>query len=327
MKNLDGGLAFPAIVLVLVLLLVSSTYPEHSQAVAHGAMIFVTTWFGWLVELVSLLLVAFLFWLACSKYGNIQLGEEEPEYSNFSYAGMIFSAGVGASLIYWGIGEPMHYLQSPPFLAEPNSYSAAAWGVTYSMFHWGITGWAIYCFPTIPFAYMFYIKKQRTLKPSSLCASVIGTQPVMTRSIDLLTIFGTLAAFASSLALTVNLISTGISELLTVKNSLPLQGIIILLFVVALFCVMLVGFRRGIRRISDYTVMMSFVFALFVLCSSNPRFILNHFTDSLGMMLNYYFKMSLWTDSVNQSDFPQNWTQYYWFWYFAYLVMMDLFIT
>ncbi|CAM3781131.1 BCCT family transporter [Vibrio aquimaris] len=327
MKNLNLGLAIPAIVTVLFILLVSSLYPEQAQGLAGNAMTFVTDWFGWLVQLSSLALVGFLLWLAFSKYGNIRLGDDKPEYSNFSYGGMIFTAGVGASLIYWGIGEPMYYLQSPPLFAEANSYSAAAWSVTYSIFHWGITGWAIYCFPAIPFAYAFYVKKQRTLKLSTLCEPVLGRNKFIAKCIDLLAIFGTLSAFASSLALTVTLLSAGTAQLLGVENNLVLQGSIILLFVLVLFAVTLVGFNKGINKVSDYTVISAIIFALFVLFSSNVQFILNNFTDSVGVMLDSFFRMSLWTDPVQQSGFPQAWTQYYWFWYYAYLIMMGLFIT
>lgn len=327
MNNLNFGLTIPAIVLVLLLLIVSSLFPDSSLAMAKETMMFVTNWFGWLAQLGSLALVFFLFWLAFSKYGKIHFGNEKPEYSNFSYGGMIFTAGVGASLIYWGIGEPMYNLQSPPLFAAPNSYTAAAWSVTYSMFHWGITGWAIYCFPAIPFSYAFYVQKRRSLKLSTLCEPVLGKHPAVAKCIDLVAIFGTLAAFASSLALTVTLLSAGVSELLGIQNNLILQGGIILLFVVVLFVVMLVGFNRGINRVSDYTVISAIGFALLVLFTSNTPFILNNLTDSFGVMLDSFFRMSLWTDPVQQSGFPQSWTQYYWFWYYAYLIMMGLFIT
>ncbi|MEZ9950695.1 BCCT family transporter, partial [Vibrio breoganii] len=180
---------------------------------------------------------------------------------------------------------------------------------------------------SIPFAYAFYVKKQRTLKLSTLCESVVGTNPIVAKAIDLLAIFGTLAAFASSLSLTVTLLSTGASQLFGIENGLLLQGGIILLFVAVLMCVMLVGFNRGISKVSDYTVLMAIGFALFVLFSSNTQFVLNNFTDSIGVMLDSFFRMSLWTDPVQQSGFPQSWTQYYWFWYYAYLIMMGLFIT
>ncbi|HHC7201434.1 TPA: BCCT family transporter [Vibrio parahaemolyticus] len=327
MKNLNLGLTIPAIGTVLLIFLVSSIFPEQSQAMANNAMTFVTDWFGWLVQICSLALVGFLLWLAFSKYGDIRLGEGKPEYSNFSFGGMIFTAGVGASLIYWGIGEPMFYLQSPPLFAETNSYTAAAWSVTYSMFHWGITGWAIYCFPAIPFAYAFNVQKRRTLKLSTLCEPVLGKNPIVGKCVDLLAIFGTLAAFASSLALTVTLLSTGAAELFGIENNLLLQGGIILLFVLVLFTVTLVGFNKGISKVSDYTVIAAILFALFVLFSSNAQFVLNNVTDSLGVMLDSFFRMSLWTDPVQKSGFPQAWTQYYWFWYYAYLIMMGLFIT
>ncbi len=156
---------------------------------------------------------------------------------------------------------------------------------------------------------------------------VIGKNPVLGKCIDLIAIFGTLAAFASSLALTVTLLSTGVSELLGIENTLVLQGSIILLFVAVLFAVTLVGFNKGINKVSDYTVIAAIGFALFVLFTSNTPFILNNFTDSIGVMLDSFFRMSLWTDPVQQSGFPQGWTQYYWFWYYAYLIMMGLFIT
>lgn len=327
MNNLNFGLTLPAVIIVLMLLGVSTLFPAQSQAVAGDAMTFVTDWFGWLVQLGSLALVGFLLWLAFSKYGDIRLGEEQPEHSNFSYAGMIFTAGVGASLIYWGIGEPIYYLQSPPLFADNDSYAAAAWSVTYSMFHWGITGWAIYCFPAIPFAYAFYVQKRRTLKLSTLCEPTLGNNPILAKCIDLTAIFGTLAAFASSLALTVTLLSAGVAELFGIENNLLLQGGIILLFVAVLFLVMLVGFNQGISRVSDYTVASAIGLALFVLFSSPTQFILNNLSDSLGVMLDSFFRMSLWTDPVQLSGFPQSWTQYYWFWYYAYLIMMGLFIT
>ncbi|MBR9728037.1 BCCT family transporter [Shewanella intestini] len=327
MKNLNYSLALPAVLLVIVLLFLAAGFPTQSQAMTNVAMDFVTHWFGWLVELASLALVGFLFWLAFSKYGQIKLGNHAPQYSLFTYSGMIFTAGVGASLIYWGIGEPMSYLQSPPLFAQADSYTAAAWAVTYSMFHWGITGWAIYCFPAIPFAYAFYVKKQRSLKVSTLCESVIGKNPIAAKAIDLLAIFGTLAAFASSLSLTVTLLSAGAADLLGIHNSLALQGGIILLFVVVLVLVMLVDFNKGISKVSDYTVIAAIAFSLFLLFSTHPQFILNNITDSVGMMLDNFFRMSLWTDPVQQSGFPQSWTQYYWFWYYAYLIMMGLFIT
>ena len=240
---------------------------------------------------------------------------------------MIFTAGVGASLIYWGIGEPMYYLQSPPLFAEANSYTAAAWSVTYSMFHWGITGWAIYCFPAIPFAYAFYVQKHCTLKLSILCEPVLGKNSIVGKCIDLLAIFGTLAVFASSLALTVTLLSTGAAELFGIENNLLLQGGIIFLFVLILLAVTLVGFNKGISKVSDYTVIAAILFALFTLFSSHAQFVLNNVTDSLGVMLDSFFRMSLWTDPVQKSGFPQAWTEYYWFWYYAYLIMMGLFIT
>jgi len=329
-KNVNRLLTYPSIGLVLFILVISGLYPEASQVATNNAMHWLTSHFGWFVELAGIACLGFLLWLAFSKYGHIQLGKEKPTFSNRTFAFMIFSAGVGSSLIFWSIGEPMYYMQAPPLFLDKGSFAADAFLLTYSIFHWGPTGWAIYCLPSIPFAYMFYIRKERCLSLSQLCSDVIGKKQangLLGYVINLVGIFGTLAAFASSLAVTVGLLSQGIANLWGINNGLVLQAIIIMLFIVALAFVMVIGFNKGISIISNWTVIGAFLFAFFVLLVSKTDFIMQSFVDSLGVLLDHYFRMSFWNDPVQQSGFPQAWTQYYWAWYFAYLIMMGLFIT
>lgn len=330
MNQLNKSLAFPAILMTLFILAMSIISPTASQLIANTAMNWLTHYLGWAVELAGFACLAFLLWLAFSRFGQIKLGDTAPSFSNKTYAGMIFSAGVGASLIFWGIGEPIYYMQAPPLFAEKGSFTADAWLTTYSIFHWGPTGWAIYCLPALPFSYMFYNRKQRKLKLSTLCSDVIGEKRAKGKTgylIDLSAILATLATFASSLALSTGLLAQGIAEFLHVKNGLAVQASVIFSFIIVLFIIMRIGFKKGIAKVSDCSLILTFLLVVFIIIVGNGQFILANFVDSLGVMLDSYFRMSFWNDPVQQSGFPQGWTMYYWAWYSAFILMMGLFIT
>ncbi|MBT5216508.1 MAG: BCCT family transporter, partial [Gammaproteobacteria bacterium] len=124
----------------------------------------------------GLLTLLFLLFLASSRYGNIILGQkdEKPEYATFGWASMLFCSGIGASLVLYGTTEWVDYYLKPPFGAEPRSSEAIAWASTYGMFHWGIIGWAIYCFPAVAVGYSYHVRNSGSLKTSTGCESILG---------------------------------------------------------------------------------------------------------------------------------------------------------
>lgn len=331
-SNLNGRVFWPSIIVTFFILGLAVLMPEKSLAIANAGMIWVTYDMGWLVQIAGFGCLVFLMWLAFGKYGQVKLGskDDKPEFTDTTYAFMMFTAGVGAALIYWAIGEPMYYLQSPPMFEEAGSIGATKWLITYPMYHWGPIGWSIFCLPSIPFAYYLHKKKKRNLRLSHLLEDVIGkknSEGVIGYIIDIVAIFGTLGAFSTSMGFTVDLLGSGINKLIGIPNNLLLQISIVLLFVVFYSIVMFAGMKKGVAKLSNICVYTALALGMFVLIAGPTRFIISYFFDSLGVLSSNFLRMSFWSDPIEKSGFPQAWTMYYWSWYFAYLVMMGLFIA
>lgn len=332
LQQLDKKLFWPAICFTFMALGAAVLFPEVSKTLATTGMHWATNQMGWFIQLSGFSCLIFLLYLACSRFGNIKLGQEkdQPEFSNISYAFMIFTAGVGAALIFWAVGEPMYYMQKPPMFTQVNTPESAQWLITYTLFHWGPTGWAIFCLPAVPFSYYLHCKKKRNLRLSQLCKTVIGEKNangIVGYIIDIVAIFGTLGAFSSSMGLTVNLMGSGIQNLVGIKNNIYMQIGIVLLFIAFYALIMLLGMKKGISKLANACVIVAFLLGFLVLISGPTAFIFSYFIDSLGVMFNNYIRMSFWTDPIQKSGFPQAWTMYYWAWYFSYLIMMGVFLA
>lgn len=126
-------------------------YPQSSAAALESLYEFIATQFGILYLFASVAAIGFLAWLAAGRFGAVRLGDadESPEFSELSWVGMLFCAGVGAGLLYWCATEWAFYYDAPPFGAAPRSVEASEWASTYGLFHWGFTAWAFYCLPTV----------------------------------------------------------------------------------------------------------------------------------------------------------------------------------
>ena len=158
----------PALAISLVGGLYLVLAPESAAAAANGAMTAITQSFGWLFVVTAAVLFGFALWLAFGRYGHVKLGlpEDVPEYSELSWAAMMFSAGIGVGLVSWAFVEPMYYFAGPPLGIEPMSSLAAEWAHMYAQFHWGFVPWAMYAVPTIPIAYALYVRDTPFLRIS-----------------------------------------------------------------------------------------------------------------------------------------------------------------
>lgn len=331
-KNLDHKLFWPAISFTFLSLAMAVFFPESSKEFAHAGMKWVTNDIGWFIQLAGFSALVFLMWMAFSRFGHIKLGDDNdvPEFTYATYAFMIFTAGVGAALIFWAVGEPMYYMQNPPMFTEAGSPEASQWLITYTLFHWGPIGWAIFCLPAVPYAYYLHKKKMRNLRLSNLLVDVIGEKNAngpLGYFINIIAIFGTLGAFSTSMGLAVDLIGSGIEKVTGLPNDIWLQVGLIVLFIVFYAIVMLAGMKKGVAKLANWCVYAAFALGLFILLSGPTAFIMSYFFDSMSVMVDNFVRMSFWSDPVEKSGFPQAWTMYYWAWYFAYLVMMGIFLA
>jgi BCCT family betaine/carnitine transporter len=330
-KQVDWGSFGACIAIVLVVCLPLAAFPDVGGKIVLQWYDFIANELGFLYLLAGSAAVLLLAWLALGRFGKVLLGEvgERPEFSDFSWAGMLFCAGVGAGLLAWAPIEWAYYIDAPPFGAEPRSAEATAWAATYGLFHWGPTAWSFYCLPTIAIAYPYYVKRVPYLRFSTAFYFLMNgrEESLWGRGIDLLFMIALLGGAGSSLGFSTPLIAACISRLTGIENDFGLEIFTVLLCVVLFATSVWLGLKKGIKRLSDFNLVIAFILLLFVIIVGPTVFLFKTSVNSVGLMLQNFVKMNTWTDVFTESGFVESWTIFYWAWWIAYGPFVGLFVT
>jgi BCCT family betaine/carnitine transporter len=293
-------------------------------------MKFVTGNLGWLYMLTGVCAFFFAAWLAFGPYGHVTLGTpgETPEYSDLHWIAMMFTAGVGGSLIAWGIAEPIFYIQTPPFGIEPHSSTAMEWAHMYPLFHWGITPWTFYAIPTVPVAYMLFVNRTPMLKISGTCAGAMpikGRKP-LSKLIDVVIAIGIVGGTATSLGLGVPLVSAMIAELIGIPDLLVTKLAVLTVWLALFGASAYRGLKKGIKILADINMLLVFVTLIFIVIAGPTLFIASLSVNSIGLLVDNFVRMSTWMDPIDKSGFTEAWTVFYWAWWISYAAFVALFV-
>jgi len=329
--RIDLQIFIPAMILVLGLLLPISLSPDKAGEVAGELIGIITTQFGWMYLLGGFVLFGTILWLAFGRYGMVRLGREEdvPDYTKFGWLAMMFCAGMGSSIMNWAFIEPLYFMQGPALGIEAASNKAAEWSVMYSFFHWGLIPYAIYLMPALPIAYMVYVKRCNLFRISEACVGVFGDKVYgpLGRFIDILVILSILGGTATTLGLSVPVLSALFSEAFGVGDSFGLQVSVLLLWTAIFSWSVYRGLSKGIQILSRINTILALVLLIIVFITGPTLFILDLTTNSFGLLLNNFSRISLATDPIEKGGYPQAWTIFYWAWWLAYAPMVGLFVA
>jgi BCCT family betaine/carnitine transporter len=307
-------------------------FPDASSAFLEKLYAYIANEFGVLYLLASVAAIGFLAWLALSRFGKIRLGDSDdgkPEFSEISWIGMLFCAGVGAGLLYWCGVEWAFYYDAPPFGVEPRSTEAAEWASTYGLFHWGFTAWAFYCLPAVAIAYPYYTKKLDILRFSVSCHWFLKGREhgPLARSIDFLFMVALLGGAASSLGFSTPMIAATVAWLFGIEPNNTLE-IAVVILCISLFAISVwLGLKKGIKRLSDINVGLAFALLAFIVIVGPTVFLLKASINGLGLMAQNFLRMNFWTDPFTDSGFVESWTIFYWAWWIAFAPYVGLFVT
>lgn len=329
--SIDWTIFAPALLLIIALGAGMIAWPEAGAALADAAMKFVTGTLGWLYLAMGVSSLFFASWLAFGPYGNVTLGTpgEAPEYSDLHWIAMMFTAGIGGSLIAWGIAEPIFYVQTPPFGVEPHSAAAMEWAHMYPLFHWGITPWAFYAIPSVPVAYMLFVKRAPMMKISGACEAALpvrGRKP-LSKLIDIVIALGIIGGTATSLGLGVPLVSAMVSELFGIPDLLTTKMVVLVVWLVLFGGSAYRGLKKGIKVLADINMVIVAITLLFILVAGPTLFILSISVNSVGLLVDNFVRMSMWLDPIEKSGFPESWTVFYWAWWISYAAFVALFVA
>jgi BCCT family betaine/carnitine transporter len=303
--------------------------PEATAALADTAMAWITARFGWLFVLVAAFALVFALWLAFGRYGHVRLGRpgDTPEFSELSWAAMMFSAGIGVGLVSWAFVEPIYYFVDPPLHLPGGTSEAAEWAHMYAQFHWGFVPWALYAVPTVAIAYALYVRETPFLRISVASEGVLRTparrrlEPV----IDTLVIVGMIGGAATSLGLGVPLVAAFAAQLTGLEDDLLLRLGVLAVWTALFGTSVWHGLKAGIRRLADLNIVLAVIVVLFVLAAGPTVFLLTLSANSFGLMIDNFVRMSFWLDPIDRGGFPDAWTLFYWAWWVAYAPLMALF--
>ena len=319
----------PSLMIVLIAGVYLVLAPDHAAAGASVWKTWVTVNFGWLFLLVAAATLGFCGWLALGRYGRVTLGDpgERPEFRELSWAGMMFTAGIGIGLVTWAFVEPVYYLMTPPMGIEAGTAAAMEWGHAYAQFHWGVVPWAFYVLPTVPIAYSLYVRKTPFLRISAASEGALSTPKRRQWSplIDTLVILGIIGGAGTSIGLGVPLVAEFFGALTGVESGTTLNLAVLAVWTLIFGTSVYRGLKAGIRRLADINIFLAVFVVVFVLLAGPTVFILSLSVNSVGLMLNNFLHMSFWLDPVDKSGFPEDWTIFYWAWWIAYAPLMGLF--
>ncbi|MCT4633564.1 MAG: BCCT family transporter [Firmicutes bacterium] len=331
MNKVDKMIFIPAYLVLLLVSLPIILFPEASQVAIGNIQTFIITKLGFLYTWYGLFAIGFVLWVSFSKYGKIVLGDkgEKPEFKTFSWASMLFCAGIGAGIIFWGAIEWVYYYKAPPLGVEEGTWQAAEIAASYGIFHWGPSAWAIYSVAACAVGYLYYVRKTPVLKISEACRAVLGKRVdgVLGKAIDIAFMFGLLGATATSLGIGAPLATAGLAHVLGIEITLGFELAIIALITAIFAASAYLGLKKGIKILSDINVILTFILVIFVFLAGNTVFMLNMGTTSIGYVLQKFPTMSTWLDPAGGSMFPQWWTVFYWAWWGAYAPFMGMFIA
>lgn len=320
-----------SISIAFVLAIVGLLYfnPETSQQVANSIFSAMTNWFGSLTLVFTFLGFLLLVGVALSKYGKIRLGDTEPEHTTFKWVSMMIACGLGSATVYWAFIEWAYYIGTPGLGIEPFSQKAFEMAVPYTMFHWGFSAWTLYALVGLPMCYHFYIRKNKGLSLSAMVSQVTGIKQngILGRIVDVMFIFICFGGLSITLGVSMPLVTEVLSSVLGISPSFTINIVLIIVISVVYSFSSYIGIQKGMAKISSMTTRLAIVFCIGILILGPGIFIINNTTNSLGLMLQNFIGMSLFTDPVGQSGFPQAWTIFYWLYWITYAPFTGIFIA
>lgn len=316
-------------ILIVGFILFGALFPETSGEIFLGAQTAIADYFGWFLILVTNLAVILSLYLAIGPYGSIRLGAqtEKAQYGLFSWIAMMFSAGIGIGLIYWGVAEPLtHFYESP--LQEPESVAAAEQAMVLTFLHWGFHGWAIYCVVGCALAY-FHYRKGLPLSIRSALYPIIGERIYgpWGHAVDILAVFGTMFGVVTSLGLGVMQINSGLDTLFGIGDSILVQ-IALIAFITALATIsVMAGLDGGIKRLSNLNIQLSFVLLAFMVIAGPTLYIFDSFVENMGNYINEFVYFSFWSEAYSGTNWQVDWTIFYWAWWISWSPFVGIFIA
>ncbi|QVQ50836.1 BCCT family transporter [Spiractinospora alimapuensis] len=334
----SSGLAF-----LFVILTIAFT-EEVNSAFTWATENIILSSLSWFYILGVTVFLIFLIWIAASRFGSVRLGgpDSRPEFSNWSWFAMLFAAGIGTILMFWGVAEPINHYATPPRWPEgftqeefAQTPAAAEQAITFTNYHFTLHTWAIFTVPALAFAYFIY-RRGLPMRVSSIFYPFLGERihgPIG-RTVDVTAIVGTLFGLAVSIGLGSAQIQSGLANLFVGlpterdnPTSLVIQlAIIGVITTIATISVAL-GLDKGIKRLSNINILMAVALLVFVFFAGSTLFLIKGAVEQAGHYLSNVVELAFWNDTYEDTGWQDGWTVFYWAWTITWAPFVGIFVA
>lgn len=332
-KGLATWVFWPAAVIILGFVAFAIIAPGVAEEFFAGVQSGIINSFGWYYVLIAAVFVAFALVMGFSKFGNIKLGrdDDEPQFSMFSWFALLFAAGMGIGLVFYGVAEPLSHFAEPPPGVSGSSESIAQRSLAQTFLHWGVHAWGIYIVVGLGIAYAVH----RRGLPVSIRYAL---EPLLGKRveggwgnlIDVTAVVGTLFGVATSLGLGVLQISSGLESIELAEPTTQTQIIIIAIITVVTIFSLVTGVNRGMKWLSNINLAVALFLLLFVLSMGPSAFLMREFVQSIGSYIQNFiglaFNVSAFQGAAGEA-WQASWTTFYWGWWISWAPFVGVFIA
>lgn len=304
---------------------------ENFTVVSDGVYAFLTNNFAWLYMVIMLAFVGYMIVIAASRWGKLRLGPDDsrPEYSTVSWFAMLFGAGMGVGLVFWGVAEPLSHYISPAAGIESSSAASAEFAMRASFMHWGIHPWANYAIIGLALAY-FQFRKNKPGLISTIFEPLIGEKGVngpVGKLVDILAVFATVAGVVTSLGLGVLQINSGLNYLFGVPVTLLIQITVIAVITVIYIWSSVSGLEKGIKLISDANLYIALALMVAVVLVGPKIEMIHSLVNGIGQYISSVISDSLAIAPFGDNSWTLKWRVFYWAWWIAWAPFVGVFIA
>lgn len=321
---------FSSFFFILIITAGASLFPTTFKGFFDGIQNWLSTSASWVYILSVAIFSMIVIWLMFSRLGEIKLGPDHstPQYTNLSWFAMLFSAGMGIGLLFFGVAEPIMHFSSPP-VGTGGTIEAAREAMKITFFHWGFHAWAIYSLLAIILAYFSY-RKDLPLLPRTLLYPFIGERIYgpMGNLIDTFSIIGTMFGVATSLGFGVTQVNAGLNYLFDIPQSLTVQVLLIAIITSFATVSVVLGLDGGIKKLSNLNMILAVCLLLAVLFLGNTGNLMQSYVQNIGA---YLFDFSYKTFNLyayeKKESWLGGWTLLYWGWWISWSPFVGIFIA
>lgn len=324
---------WPAALIVAAVAGLTIAFPGPAERFIGTVQTHVVSAFGWYYVLIVAGFVAFSIWVGIGRWGDITLGQDddEPQYKLGTWFSMLFAAGMGIGLVFWGVAEPLSHYADPKPGVDGTPIQVAQTAMTQTYLHWGVNAWAIYVVVGLALAYTIH-RKGRPVSIRWALEPLLGdrVRGRLGDAVDVTAVVGTVFGVATSLGLGVLQIAAGLEHAGIVRSSTGLQVVLIIVVTAAATLSVVSGLDKGLKWLSNINVSLAGVLMVLVLVLGPTLFLLREFVQSIGNYLSSFLSLTFNVSAYSGAEgeaWQASWTTFYWGWWISWAPFVGVFIA